>query len=184
MLQKAILNELSEHAVKLILKAFPENCLVQDENGMTPLHHACAGSNAPGFLNYVMALVDASAESLTIQDNRGGTPLQLLTSAACNLVEKKLFPLHRLAARSHKLCKKSLQLLADYFPESITLPDKYGIIPFQYACLNQASSVGVLMHFILMSPDIIYLFQKSNIKQKCNNEKTCKRRRLLQKRPR
>lgn len=152
---------------------------------MTPLHHACAGSNAPGFLNYVTALIDVSAESLTIQDNRGRTPLQLLTSTACNLLEKKLFPLHHLAARSHKLCPKSLQLLVDSFPESITLPDKYGITPFQYACLNQASSIEVLMHFIHMSPDIIYLFQKSsNIKQMHNNEKTCKGSRLLQKRQR
>jgi hypothetical protein len=71
LLQKVINYGLSAHIVRLILEAFPESCKRRDKNRMVPLHYACS-RNAPLFLEYVMALIDANhTESFTFKDNQG-----------------------------------------------------------------------------------------------------------------
>jgi ankyrin repeat protein len=97
-------------------------------------------------MSYVLALLQIGGnESLTIQDNQGRTPYQLLTCRAPTEDENQRLPLHCLAASSDNLCPKSLQLLADAYPASIKSVDKYGMLPFHHACKNPASSVEVLM---------------------------------------
>jgi hypothetical protein len=101
--------------------------------GMVSLHHACAG-NALNSLEHVMALFDASINGcLTIHDHQGRTPFQLLPHKASIMNENEMHLSHCLVSRSKRLSMKSLHLLIDAYPESITLADKYGMIPFHYA---------------------------------------------------
>jgi ankyrin repeat protein len=144
----AIIGGLSTHLVKLLLHAEPESCRIQDSDGMVPLHHACA-SNAINVFDYVVALLDAGVEdSLKIQDNQGRTATQLVTQAASITDDNGRLPLHHLASRSNNLTVKALNLLVDAYPDSITLPDKFGMLPCHHACLNKASSLELLMFFI------------------------------------
>ncbi len=153
-----IISGFSTHLVKLLLHAEPESCRIQDSTGMVPLHHACA-SNAPHFFDYVVALLDVGIEdSLKIQDNQGRTATQLATQVASITDENGRLPLHRLASRSNNLTVKALNLLVDAYPESITLPDKFGMLPFHHACLNEASSLEVLMFFINSFPESLEVF--------------------------
>lgn len=154
LLKKAISCGLSAYVVKLLLKAFPERCKRRDNNRMVPLHYACA-SSAPHFLEYVMALIDDNhTESFSFQDDQGRTPLQILKCKASTPDEKKRLPLHYLAARTNGLSEKSLKLMVDAYPESISSADKFGVLPFHYACMNQDSSLEVLMLFINFSPEL------------------------------
>ncbi len=147
LLQKVINYGLSAHIVRLILEAFPESCKRRDKNRMVPLHYSCS-TNAPLFLEYVMALIDANhTESFTFKDNQGWTPLQLLTSKASSPDKKKRLPLHYLAATSNGLSEQSMKILVDAYPESLSSPDRYDLLPFHYACLNQHSLLEVLMLF-------------------------------------
>jgi ankyrin repeat protein len=155
LLHEAIVGKLSVTFVKLLLQVFPDSCVTQDDKGMIPLHYACA-SKAPQFLEYVMLLLDASSmDSLTIQDHRGRTPMQLLSSTVSIPDKNGMLPLHRLAATSNKLSQRSLRLLVDTFGESISMADKHGMLPFHHACLNREALLEVLMLFIEMSPDVI-----------------------------
>ncbi len=54
-----------------------------------------------------------------------------------------------------QLSETSLHLLIDYFPSSITRPDKRGILPFHHVALNTALSVEVLMLFISLASEAI-----------------------------
>ncbi len=163
---KAIICGLSTALLQLLLKAFPESCMEQDEHGMIPLHCACA-SNSSLFIEYVMALLDVeNIESLTVQDNLGRTPSQILASTASRQDRNRRLPLHCLAATSNNLSPKSLQLLVDIYPESITSIDKFCLLPFHYACLNPATSIDVLMLFISLSPEVVGLPEKSHLKNK------------------
>jgi hypothetical protein len=154
LLQKVIYDGLSTHVVRLILKAFPESCKRRDKNRMVPLHYACS-TNAPHFLDYIMALIDANhTESFTFKDNLGRTPLQLLTFKASSPDEKKRLPLHYLAATPNGLSEQSMKILVDAYPESLSSADKYDLLPFHYACLNQDSSLEVLMLFIYLSAEL------------------------------
>lgn len=151
---------LSVHLLKLLLQAFPESSLKRDNNGMLPLHHACA-STAPHFIAYVMALLGSNNDHcFKTQDYQGRTPSQLLKHTASRHDKNEMLPLHRLAACSKHLSEKSLLLLAKAYPESLTSPDKYGILPFHYACLNPESSVELLMLYIHMCPEIILSSEK------------------------
>jgi hypothetical protein len=42
LLHKAVKAGLSIHLVNLLLQGFPESCITKDNDGMVPLHHACA----------------------------------------------------------------------------------------------------------------------------------------------
>jgi ankyrin repeat protein len=151
LLHNAITGGFSKHLLKLLLRAFPESCIKQDNKGMIPLHHACA-STAPQFASYVMVLLEAnSTDSLVVQDYEGRTPLQLQD-------ENKKLPLHRLVSSSIGMTEKYLQLLANAYPESIETADKNSLLPFHYACLNPTSTVEVLMFFLQMSPEVLHYF--------------------------
>lgn len=155
MLHKAIIGGFSVHLVKLFLQAYPGSFLERDDKGMIPLHYACA-SKAPHFLEYVVALLDASnTESLTIQDKKGKTAMQLLANTASIPDKNGMLPLHRLAARSTGLSEKSLRLFVDAFPGSIAVADNHGMLPFHHACFNQNLSLEILILFISLSPDVV-----------------------------
>jgi hypothetical protein len=90
------------------------------------MHHACACST-PCILEYVKALLQASkADSLFIQDNQGKHAMQSFTCTASCRDENKRLPLHHLAANSNILSEKSLQLIVNAYPESITTGNNCG----------------------------------------------------------
>jgi hypothetical protein len=68
MMYKQICCSLSKHILKLLLMAFPESCLQQDQNEKTQLHHACL-CNTPYSLEHVAVLLDVNINCLTVQDN-------------------------------------------------------------------------------------------------------------------
>jgi ankyrin repeat protein len=159
LLHQAVIGGYSVLLVKLLLQAFPESCRKKDNDGMIPLHYVCE-SNRPHFIEYVMTLLDAdNKDALSIQDDWGRTSMQLLTSAASKKDDNSRLPLHHLAACSKCLSEKSVQLLLDAYPESIRSADKYGMLPFYYACLNPSTSLEVLMLFIQFSPETIVSYK-------------------------
>jgi len=92
-----------------------------------------------------LTLLNASAESLYVEDWQGRTPRQLLSNIASQKDEKKMHSLHHVAAASDTLSAESLQLLVDVYPESIATADNHGLLLIHYACLNQALSLDALM---------------------------------------
>jgi ankyrin repeat protein len=169
LLHHAIREGFSRNLVQFLLETFPEICIERDKSGMTLLHHACT-SKSLRFIQHLFTLFDAaSTDSLTIQDNQGRTPLQLLKCTASTQDENERLPLHRLAATSDTLCENTLQLLIDAYPASITSVDKYGMLPFHHACINPSSSLNVLFIFLKLSPEVIGNIEKTNGKEKGKN---------------
>jgi hypothetical protein len=72
---------LSTHLIKLLVQAFPESCTTKDNDGMVPVHYACAGS-ASNFLGHAIILLDITKDSLQIKYSHGRTPLKLLSNTA------------------------------------------------------------------------------------------------------
>jgi ankyrin repeat protein len=177
-LLRAMKAGVSKNCLKLFLLAFPESCLKQDNKGMIPLHHACA-SRLPNRHEYIHAFLDIHGgetsfphsfdKQFRVQDNRGRTPFQVLP-------DNGLFLLHELVATSLHLSETAVRLLVDMMPNSIITPNKCGMLPFHYACLNPAISVELLMLFIRFSPDALAPIQpRFNV---LREERSKKRRRL------
>jgi ankyrin repeat protein len=163
LLHGAVTSGLSMHLIKLLIQAFPESCTTRDNDDMVPLHYSCTGS-ASIFLEHVTNLLDANKDSLQIEDNHGRTPLKLLSNRAKIPDAKRMFPLHHLAASSDALTEQSLLFLINTYPESIRTADKYCMLPFQHACLNQALSLEVLMILLsLYSEAVRFFFEKACI---------------------
>jgi ankyrin repeat protein len=154
LLHEAVKGGLSTHLIKLLIRAFPESCATKDNDGMVPLHHACA-SSASNFLQHVTVLLDANKDCLQIKDNHGRTPLKLLSNTASIPDEKGMLPLHHLTASSDSLTEQSLLFLVNAYSESIRTADKYGMLPFHHACLNQALSLEVLMILLNLYPEAV-----------------------------
>ena len=139
------------------VQAFPESFTTKDNCGMVPLHYACTGSSS-NFLENAIVLQDAHKDSLQIEDNRGRTPLKLLSNTAKMPDEKGKLPLHHAVAWSGALREQSLLILVNAYPDSIRTADKYGMLPFHHACLNQALSVEVLMILLSWYPEAVRCF--------------------------
>jgi ankyrin repeat protein len=146
---------------------------------MTPLHLACA-SQTPNFHENMTALLDFFVESmhpdfyekqLSVQDDQGRSPFQLLPA-------NDSFLLHQLSANSLHLSEKAVRLLVDMFPNSITTPNKYGMLPFHCACLNPKSTIEMLMLFFSMSPEVVVPIQPSPYVLMKENIVVVKKRRL------
>lgn len=152
LLHDAIIGGYSIHLSRLLLTAFPESYKKRDNSGKIPLHYACS-TKTERISAYVFLLLDSDsgADCLTIQDYSGKTPLQLKD-------EDERLPLHRLVATSGGISMKCFKTLVKSYPESIVTADKFGNLPFHYACLNPSSSLEMLMFFILMSPEVLHYF--------------------------
>ncbi len=81
--------------------------------------------------------------------------------------ENEMNLLHCLVSRSKRLSMKSLHLLIDAYPESITSADKYGMIPFHYAWLNKDMSV-------YFNPEVVGEFFRNSVVKKNKIEAVCK----------
>jgi ankyrin repeat protein len=159
LLLKAVKEEYSQNLVKLLLQAFPESSMFQDDNGMVALHHACE-SKVLFFLDNIIAILDANPACLAIQDHLDRTPFELLSGDAYSKVKKEklvkeMLLVHHLTTYSSNLSEKALRFLVNMFPDNITTLDKYGMLPFHRACLNPTSKLEVLMYFLKISPEVV-----------------------------
>lgn len=141
-LHKAIYNGFSINLVNLLVKFLPKELLKRDTDGMLPLHHACQ-SKCPCYHDYVETLLNTNKKFLRRQISTKDNSQRL--------------PLHRLAMNSNTVPKNLVRRIVDVYPESVSSRDKYGMIPFHYACLNPSTTVELLLYFLLHSPaEIIF----------------------------
>jgi hypothetical protein len=102
LLRKAVAEGFSVHLVKLLLEAFSESCMIQDSDGMVPLHHACKKQTAD-WVNVASLILKESPKSATMKDNNGITPSQLLKEAASRKDDEGKLLLHHQATRPKDL---------------------------------------------------------------------------------
>ena len=127
--------------------------IMMDESGMLLLHHACKKNEFSADL--VRVLVKAYPKSWTIPDYYGKTPKQYLIESASRKDERGMVLLHRQAVHIKGLSVQSLNILHDAYPEAIQMQDNSGLLPIHHACLNEASSLGVLMSLLQLYPESI-----------------------------
>jgi ankyrin repeat protein len=160
LLHKACACGFSVHLIKLLLSSFPESSSIQDDNGMTPLHHACSTAiDRPEYMDIVMILLNENHDCAIVKDDRGRTPLHLLTEAASRTDDENgMIPLHHYAAYyspSQGFTLNFLTFLLRAYPEGASLPDTHGLLPFHHACLNRTISIDILMIFIRFYPECV-----------------------------
>ena len=107
------------------------------------------------FVHLFHFLIRAYPEGLTVPDNDGQTPSQYLTATASRIDDRGMALLHRQAAQSHGLSPETLQIIFDAYPGAIRLKDKSGLLPIHHACLNEMSSINVIMSFVKLYPESI-----------------------------
>mmetsp|Transcript_14555 Transcript_14555/g.20814 ORF Transcript_14555/g.20814 Transcript_14555/m.20814 type:complete len:161 (+) Transcript_14555:358-840(+) len=151
-LHLACKNRCSTHLINLLVDINPESCLVEDNDGLIPLHHACAKSNGSN-MGAIRILLHASPESVTVKDRKDKTPSQYLQEAASKRSARGMLMLHIFAAGSEALTENTLSLMLDANSDAISSPDICGILPFHHACLNKTSSLEVLMMLVKQYPE-------------------------------
>ena len=124
----------------------------KDDNNMLPLHNACNNGYS---LHIIRLLIQANPQSWTIQDNVGKTPRQYLNETASRHDERGMVLLHRQAAHCKGLNIKILNMLFDAYPEAIRIQDNFGLLPLHYACLNEVSTVDIIMSLVKLYPESI-----------------------------
>ena len=127
--------------------------IMMDESGMLLLHHACKKIEFSADL--IRVLVKAYPESWTIPDYYGKTPKQYLIESASRKDENGMLLLHRQAAYSKGLSIEGVNILFDAHPEAIRIQDNFGLLPLHYACLNEVSSVDIIMSLVKLYPESI-----------------------------
>ena len=125
----------------------------KDRKGMLLLHRACKMNEFSADL--VCVLDEAYPESWTIPDNYGKTPKQYLIESASRKDERGMLLLHRQAVHFKGLSVKSLNMLFDAYPEAIRMQDDSGLLPIHHACLNESSSLDVLLSLFQLYPESI-----------------------------
>ena len=134
---------------------FPDAATAPDENGLTPLHHACKNKNAT--LNIIRILIDAAPDCVRSVTHDGWTPLHILCrNRELNeetaiqilklLIEKQpdavrhvdnrgFLPIHYASGwRSPEFCF----LLIEAYPGSERMTTTKGALPLHWACYNSS----------------------------------------------
>ncbi len=156
-LHKAISDGLSPVLIKLLLEAFRTLGDMQDGEGMTPLHHACARNSADS-VEFILLLLPAFPKSTKILDNSGRPPLPSLffIQYASLKGSNGMLPLHKLVA-----CPKDdihlyhLEFFIKAYPAGASTPDNYDMLPFHHACFNGTSSVETLLLLLQHYPECL-----------------------------
>jgi hypothetical protein len=119
---------------------------VQDGNGMTPLHHACARHIADA-VEITQLLLHEFPQSTTFLDNHGNPPLPSVyfTQYASRKDHHGMLPLHRLVACPNNIHVHHLQVYIEAYPAGVSTPDNYDMLPFHHACFNKTSSIEKLL---------------------------------------
>lgn len=154
-LKRAVIKRYSVHLVKLLVKTDPKQCSHPDSDGNFPVHYSCGLSGIGFSPEIVKVLADASPNCFICPNNFGKTPKCILEEVANDKDEAGMLLLHRLAAFSTELSKAAVQFVVEVFPNSVTVPDNNGMLPFHHACLNAGCSVEGLFLFLQLFPDCI-----------------------------
>ena len=120
---------------------------------MILLHHACMRNEFSADL--IRVLVEAYPQGWTVQDNSRKTPKQYLIKSASRKDENGMLLLHQQAAHCKGLSFESLNILFDAHPEAIRIQDNFGLLPLHYACLNEVSSLDIIMSLVKLYPESI-----------------------------
>ena len=170
LLHQVIAGEFSYDLVTFLIEAFPESCKLQDVNGMTPLHHACINCKREHYCVILLLsiLLSISPESCIIKDNCGRTPVQLFRKETSSKHANGMLAMHNLA-KSARCANESIEefdyslllFLFQSYPESVSMPDDSGMLPFHYAALNEACSIEFVMQLIILYPECINLTEDS-----------------------
>ena len=121
---------------------------------MLPLHHACKNEN---YLRLIHFLIQAEPESSSVPDNNGKAPLQYLKETASGQDERGMTLLHRQAANFKGLNMEILDILVHANPEAARQHDDSGLLPIHYACLNEASTLDIILSLVKLYPESILL---------------------------
>jgi ankyrin repeat protein len=125
----------------------------QDRKGMILLHRACMRNGFSADL--IRVLAEAYPQGWTVQDNSSRTPKQYLIESASRKDENGMLLLHRQAAHCEGLSVESLNILFDAYSEAIRIQDNFGLLPLHYACLNEVSTVDIIMSLVKLYPESI-----------------------------
>jgi ankyrin repeat protein len=127
----------------------------KDKNGMLPLHCACKkGYSIP----LIKVLLTAYPKATSVQDNVGKTPWKYLKETASHKDERGMLLLHRQAAYRKGLSVEGVNILFDAYPEAIRMQDNFGLLPLHYACLNEVSSLDIIMSLVKLYPESILVY--------------------------
>lgn len=100
-------------------------------------------------------LIQAHPESSSVPGNDGKTPLQYLKETASCKDKRGMLLLHRQAAHSKGLSVKILPFLFKAYPEAVRVQDNLGLLPIHHACLNESSSLGIIMSLVKLYSESI-----------------------------
>ena len=148
-LRDAVICGHSVYLLQLLIEAFPGSVTAQDADGMTAAHHACKSENVESVIFFAESS-SCMKSWATITDSQGRTAQQAFQDSIAVKDDMGRLLIHRQAANG--ITAASLNFLATSYPEGITHPDRFGMLPFHYACLTQKTTVDALMLFIQLYP--------------------------------
>jgi ankyrin repeat protein len=171
----AIIAGYSVNLVQLLLAEFQDAAQDwKDENGNSLLHHACMKSGAEISCMTIAFLVNWLPESCTIVNNNGKTPKDLLKEAASYKDNAGRLLIHRFAKLEATFLFESnvsadeINFVADAYPNSITVPDHNGMLPFHHACLNSWCGSNIVFTLLqryppslIVTPSMVCVVQES-----------------------
>ena len=128
--------------IKMLLEAYPQAMVVDDEMYFTPLHAIVSGpnENINSLLHIINYLIEVEPSCVRTVDKFERTPLLL---ASCNT----------------NITLDAVQLLYDARPESIRRRDDNSYLPLHYLCQNiklgEAASIDILQFMVDADPGLV-----------------------------
>ncbi len=149
------------YLVQLLLQEFQDTASNwKDENGNSLLHHACLKSGAEVSIATIDFLVNWHPDSCASVNKVGKTPKDLLKEAASYKDNAGRLLLHHLLATgdvpwmyTFDLTEAVINFVADAYPNSVTVPDNNGMLPFHHACLSRWCDIDEVFNMLQRYPD-------------------------------
>jgi ankyrin repeat protein len=155
-LHRACRDGASYERLQLLVKAYPQGCMVSDKQGKIPkdslrengaaartdkdgmllLHHACRDGVS---VTLMLLFANAYPEGCSTKDNRGKLPSDYLKAngAAARSDDIGLYFLYH--ASGYGASVNLLKLLLDVYPDAINKVGNDGDLPLHHACYEDAS---------------------------------------------
>mmetsp|Transcript_4226 Transcript_4226/g.6246 ORF Transcript_4226/g.6246 Transcript_4226/m.6246 type:complete len:306 (+) Transcript_4226:128-1045(+) len=139
----------------LFIAASPESIAEADNQGMLPIHHACLSTNRSSIFNVFQNLSDAYPESVCIEDHNGRNPSALLKIFSKRMSSNGMLLLHHFCR--YTVSTNIFKLVFHAYPESLTYKDKNNMLPLHHACINEATTIDLIMMCIQLCPESILM---------------------------
>lgn len=158
-----------DDVIQALVEAAPDTVTWTDAHGWLPLHHACANGASPEVLKI---LIDTYPEGKVQKDDQSRTPLHfyvtrssdnvasmtanaemLSDSGAAGLADRGgMLPMHYACA--YGTHPAVLKVLAQVYPESLTVQENHGRTPMHLAMVNAHRDASPnTIRFLLSHPD-------------------------------